>query len=225
MLTGTVCGLLLLRGVWPWLWSWTPFPALPCWLWGQSHCLCPCLPHTEHSLVSYRRLRSGFTPAALAFSHVSCSPAARPCGLVPAAAIDLESRGFAVCRHSASLASITAWSRCCLAIMLNNASGSCVTRSKRLFLSTLRRNSSGSIPAAIASTSTLPCFSVYCRTSGLTTSVSPLSARYFRKARFCIITLLSTGTLASIFSTRNIWRQKSSSLVCCISTSANHSSP
>ena len=32
----------------------------------------------------------------------------------------------------------------------------------------------GSIPAVIASTSTLPCFSVYCRPSGFTTFVSPL---------------------------------------------------
>ena len=109
-------------GVWPWPWPWTPFSALPCWLWGQSHCLCPCLPHTKHLLLSYRRFRSAFTPAALAFSRESCSSAALPCGLVPAAAIDLASRRFAVCRRSASLASIAAWSRCCLTIMLNNAS-------------------------------------------------------------------------------------------------------
>ena len=31
----------------------------------------------------------------------------------------------------------------------------------------------------------LPCFSVYFRPSGLTISGSPLSARYFRKARIC----------------------------------------
>ena len=59
-----------------------------------------------------------------------------------------------------------------------------VMRSKRTLFSTSRRKSSDSIPAAISSTSTLPCFSVYCRPSGLTTSVSPLSARYFRRARF-----------------------------------------
>ena len=121
-------------GLRPWLCSWTtPFPALPCWLWGQSHCLCPCLPHTKHSMLSYRRFRSAFTSAALAFSRESCSSEALPRGLVPAAAIDLESRRIAVYRRSASLASITAWFRCCLAIMLENASGSCVTRSKRIF--------------------------------------------------------------------------------------------
>ena len=38
-------------------------------------------------------------------------------------------------------------------------------------------------------------------TTGLHQSVSPLSARYFRRASFCMNTLLSTGTLASIFST------------------------
>ena len=44
-------------------------------------------------------------------------------------------------------------------------------------------------------------------TTGLHQSVSPLSARYFRRACFCMNTLLSTGTLASIFSTRKIWRK------------------
>ena len=121
-------------GVWPWLWLWTPFPALPCRLWGQSHSLCPSLPHAKHSLLSYRRFRSAFTPAALAFSRESFSSAALPCGLVPAAAIDLASRRCVVCRRSASLASITAWSRSCLEIMLNNASGSCDTNRNASFL-------------------------------------------------------------------------------------------
>ena len=135
MLSGTVCGLLLLlyAGLAVAL-AMDAFPRLTCWFWGQSHCLCPCLPHTKHSLLSYRRFRPAFTPAALVFSRESCSSAALPYGLVPAAAIDLASRRFAVCRRSAPLASITAWSRCCLAIMLNNASGSCVTRSKRIYL-------------------------------------------------------------------------------------------
>ena len=71
------------------------------------------------------------------------------------------------------------------------------------FLSTLRWNSISSIPAAICPTSTLPCFSVYCRPSGLTTFVGLLSARHFRRACFRMNTLPSTGTRASIFSTRN----------------------
>ena len=60
------------------------------------------------------------------------------------------------CRRAASLASIPALSRCCWSMMLNSASGSCTTRLNLILLSTLRRNSSGSIPVAIASTSTLP---------------------------------------------------------------------
>ena len=104
--------------------------------------------------------RSAFTPETLTSSRETLSSAALLWGLVCAAAIDVASLRFDVCRRSASLVSITAWSRCCLAIMLNNASGSLVSRSKRICFSTLRRNSSGSIPAAIASTSTLPCFSV-----------------------------------------------------------------
>ena len=67
------------------------------------------------------------------------------------------------------------------------------------------RNSSGSIPAALASSSNLPCFGFYCRPSGFTTPVSPLSTRCFRRARFCVNTLPSTGTLASILWTR--WYQ------------------
>ena len=90
-------------------------------------------------------------------------------------------------------------------MMLNCASGSCTTRLVLIALSTLWRNSSGSILAA--STSTLPCLSVYSRPPGFTTSASPMSARYCHSARFCINTLLSTGTLASIFSTMKIWRQ------------------
>ena len=66
----------------------------------------------------------------------------------------------------------------------------------------------------------LAIHSVYCRPPGFTTPVSPLSARCFRRACFCMNTLLSTGTLASIFNTRKIWRQKSTSLVCCTSTPA-----
>ena len=48
----------------------------------------------------------------------------------------------------------------------------------------LAANSSGSIPAAIASTSTLPCASAYYQPRGFTTSVSPLSARYWRRDVF-----------------------------------------
>ena len=53
----------------------------------------------------------------------------------------------------------------------------------------------------------LAIFTVYYRPPGFTTSHSPLSARCFRRARFCMKTLLSTGTLASIFSTRKTWRR------------------
>ena len=108
--------------------------------------------------------------------------------------------------RAVSLASITAWFRRCWSTMLNSASRSCTTRLSLVSLSTSRQNSSGSILAAIASTSTWPCVNVYCRPPGFT-SVSPLSPRYFRTARFCKNTLLSTGALASIFSTRKIWRQ------------------
>ena len=62
---------------------------------------------------------------------------------------------------------------------VERASGSCSTRLNFISLSTLRRNSSGSIPAVITSTSTLPCFSVCCGPQGFTTSVSPLSGRFF----------------------------------------------
>ena len=201
-----------------------PYPA------GFGDSLTACVPACHiRNTRSCRTDCSAFTPAALALSRKSCSSGALSCGLVPAAATDLASRRFAVYRRSASLASITAWFRCCSAIILNSsASGSCVTRSKRIFLSTL-------IEAELewfnsrryrVHYSTLRCFCVYCRPPGLTTSfVSPLSARYFRRALFCMNTLLSTGTLASIFSTRNIWRQKPSSLVCCISTPANVLSP
>ena len=65
----------------------------------------------------------------------------------------------------------------------------------------------------------LPCFSVHCRLSGFTTSVSP------PRPRFCIDTVLSTGTLTFIFGKRNSWRQKSSSLVHCTSTPTSVSSP
>ena len=138
MLSVTAVDCCRCVGVWPWPCPRTPFPALPCWLWRRSRCLGPCLPHTKHSLW-YRRFRSAFTPAALAFSRGSCPSAELPYGLVPAAATDLGSRRFDVCRRTASLASTTAYSRSCLAIMLNNASGSCVTISKRIFFSTLRR--------------------------------------------------------------------------------------
>ena len=105
-------------------------------------------------------------------------------------------------------------------MVLNNVSGSCTTRLDFISLSTMRRNSSGSIPASIASTGTLPCFSVYCRPPSFTTSVSPLPARYFRRERFGMNTMLSTGTFALIFSTRKIWWQSSTSLVYCTSTPA-----
>ena len=101
------------------------------------------------------------------------------CVVFACSASDLVSRRVAVCRRAASLASITAWSRRCWSMMLNSASGSCTTRLNFIFLSTLRRNSSGSIPAVITSTSTLPCFSVCCGPQGFTTSVSPLSGRFF----------------------------------------------
>ena len=62
-------------------------------------------------------------------------------------------------------------------------------------------------------------------TTGLYHVREPAVSTVFRRAHFCMNTLLSTGTLASIFSTRKIWRQKSTSLVCCTSTPANFSSP
>ena len=49
-----------------------------------------------HSLLPYGMFRSAFTPAVLALWVASCSSAALPCSLVPAAATDLESRRFAV---------------------------------------------------------------------------------------------------------------------------------
>ena len=80
---------------------------------------------TKHSLFSYRRFRSDFTPAVLALWLLSGLSAPLPCSLVPAAATDLASRRVAVCRRAASLASVTAWSRRCWSMMLNSASGSC----------------------------------------------------------------------------------------------------
>ena len=124
MPSGTVCGLLLLYRVLAVALAMDAFPRLTLLAWRQSHCLCPCLPHTKHSLLSYQRFRSAFTPATLALSRESCSSAALPCGLVPATATNLAPRHFAVCRRPASLASITAWFHCCLALMLNNVSGS-----------------------------------------------------------------------------------------------------
>ena len=88
----------------------------------------------------------------------------------------------AVCRRAASLASNTAWSRRCWSMMLNSASGSCTTRLNLISVSILRRNSNGSTPGDITSTSTLPCFSVYGRPPGFATSVIPLSTRDFRRA-------------------------------------------
>ena len=86
----------------------------------------------------------------------SCLSAALPWNLVPAVATDLASSRVAICRRAASLAPVTAWSRRCWSMMLNSASGSCTTRLNLVSLSTLRRTSSGSIPAGIPPTSTLP---------------------------------------------------------------------
>ena len=61
--------------------------------------------------ASYWRFRSTFTPAVLGLWFASWLSAALPCSLVSAAATDLASRRFAVCRRAASLASITGWSR------------------------------------------------------------------------------------------------------------------
>ena len=136
MLSGTAWGLpLLYRGLAVEL-AMDAFPRLALLVWGQSNCLCLCLAHTKHSLLSYRGLRPAFTPVALSFSRESYSSTARVFGLVLGAAIDLESRRLSVCRRSASMASITAWSRCCLPLTLNRPSGSCVARSKRIPLST-----------------------------------------------------------------------------------------
>ena len=154
-LSGTVCGMLLLcEGLAVALVN-DAFPFLTLLVWGQSYCLCPCFPQTKHSLLSYRRLRSAFTLAAVAFSRESCSSAARPCGLVPAAAIDLESLRFAVLPAF----SIIGLNYSLVRLLLGNNVEQRVRVMRyeietHLFL-TLRRNySSGSIPAAIVSTST-----------------------------------------------------------------------
>ena len=59
-------------------------------------------------------------------------------------------------------------------------------------------------------------------TSGFTTSVRPPFSRYFGMAHFCMNTLLYTASLASIFCTQTIWRQKSTYFVRCTSTPANY---
>ena len=57
-------------------------------------------------------------------------------------------------------------------------------------------------------------FSVFCRPPGFTTFVSPLSARYFRRARFYMNTLLqvSNKKFAHIFEGNNIPTQPKRSL-------------
>ena len=180
-------------GVWPWLWPWTPLPRptlpalgavpLPASLLAAYEALVVVVPLLSHQQPWYSRVsRSRQRHFLASWSRSSHRPSVKPfCCLV----------------------SITAWSSRCLAIMLNNASGSCVTISKRIIFSTLRQlewldSRRYCLNQHLAM--------VNCRPSGLTTSVSPLSARYCRRARFCMNTLLSISTPASIFGTRNIWR-------------------
>ena len=181
-------------GVWPWPTQWTPFSASPALPSGQSYCLCPCLPFEIVDVV---------VPFCFHTSRIGIpARVGRVIGnferLHPRGIIDPAPRNFAVSRCLASVASITAWSRFPFAVMLKNASRSCVTRSKRILFC--------KISVAKASTSTLPGFSVYFRPYGVTTSMRPLSARYLRTASFFINTLLVTGTLLPIITTPSFWR-------------------
>ena len=76
-------------------------PPCPASFWGCPNA-CDLACH-KHSLFSYPRFRSAFTPAVLAFGLPSGLSATLPCRLVPAAATDLPSRRVAVCRRAASL--------------------------------------------------------------------------------------------------------------------------
>ena len=162
MLSGTHCGLLLLYRSLAVALTMDAFPRLTPLDLRAVPLLVNLACHTQnHSWLAYRRFLSAFTPAPLALSRESCSSAPLPCGLVPAAATDLGSRHFAVCRRAASLTSTTAWSGYCLAIMLNGASGSCVTRLNRIYLPFhLAAELDCLNSLAIASTCNLPSFSV-----------------------------------------------------------------
>ena len=120
MLSGTACGLLLLPG------SLAVTPAIDVRLrlalltLEAFPLLVALLPYTKHSLISYRRLRSTFTPAALALSRECARQQHFPAVWSPKAANHLAPRRFAVCRRAASVAAITAWSFWCFATMLNS---------------------------------------------------------------------------------------------------------
>ena len=120
------------------------------------------------------------TPTVLVLWLATYLAAGLPCSLVPAAATDLVSRRVAVCRRAASLASITTWSSRCWSMMLNSASGSCTT--------TIEPHDPFHLAAKLECLYSRCCrlyqnHAVCCRPPGFTTSVTPLSARYIRRAR------------------------------------------
>ena len=73
----------------------------------------------KHSLLSCPRFRSDIAPAALARSREWCSLATLRTSLAHAAEANPASRRFDICSRASSLASITDWPRCCLAILLH----------------------------------------------------------------------------------------------------------
>ena len=203
MLNGTACGLLLLLlplllGGLAVALAMNAFPPLSLLALGAVALPGTVLTTNQTLVVTVPTVPLRFNASGLGTLVSSFWSVALPCSLVSAAATDLASCPFAVCRRAASLASITAWSRRCWSMMLNSASWSCIKRLNLISFPFSLRNSSASIPAAITSTITLPCLSVYCRPPGFTTSVRPLSTKYFRRARSCMNTLQSTSALAYI---------------------------
>ena len=121
-----------------------------------------------------------------------------------------------------------------VALLLDNKieqpPGSLITTSNRIVLSTLRWNSSGSNPAAMAFTSILPCFGLYRRPSGSIISVSPDVSKVFPRGtvlnehpaiyRHARIRLQHTEYLAAIILTTRLLRIYTSTRSPCISTSS-----
>ena len=115
MLSGTAHGsllllllMLLLLGVLAVALAMNAFLRLALLALGAVPLFVTLLVTNKHSLFSYRRFRSAFTPAVMTLWLASCESAALPCRLVATAATDIASRRLAVSRRAASLAPITA---------------------------------------------------------------------------------------------------------------------
>ena len=109
MLSGTACGLLLLLlllGGLAVALAMTTFPRLALLALGAVPLLLTLLTTNKTLVVLVPTVSLCFPPSGLGTRLPSCLSAACPCSLVSAAATDLASRRFAVCRRAASVASI-----------------------------------------------------------------------------------------------------------------------